>query len=214
MPFDLVIVDLDNTLYNANSGVFQRMDRRMTRYIQHHVQLPENEADLLRLNYWRRYGTTLRGLMLHHGVDAEDFLHDAHNIDAHELLCADPCLNTALLHLPGRKVIHTNGTREHAERILHALGITGYFSEIYDIRFNQYEPKPCQVTLAMLLQQENAVNNRTLVVDDMPDNLSVADALGLKTCWVYGETVKDSSPWDYSIPYFHCLPAALKNALA
>jgi len=29
MPFDLAVIDLDNTLYAAESGVFARMDKRI-----------------------------------------------------------------------------------------------------------------------------------------------------------------------------------------
>ncbi|MDQ6976236.1 MAG: pyrimidine 5'-nucleotidase [Mariprofundaceae bacterium] len=203
LTFDLAIIDLDNTLYNANSGVFQRMDERMNRYIQTHVQLLESEANDLRLDYWQRYGTTLRGLMLHHGIDAEHFLHDVHDINAHELLTPDSLLEHALSHFPCRKVIHTNGTKEHAKRILHALNITDHFSKIYDIRFNHYQPKPCEVTLAMLLEKEKTEARRTLVVDDMPDNLSVARKLGMKTCWVHDDPDKSTNDWDYSVARFH-----------
>ncbi len=204
-PFDLAVIDLDNTLYNANSGVFQRMDERMNRYIQQHVQVAEDEANRLRFDYWQRYGTTLRGLMLHHGIDAEHFLDDVHDINAHELLAEDLALNHVLHHLSCRKIIHTNGTREHAERILHTLGIADHFSAIYDIRFNQYQPKPCHVTLTMLLQQEKATTRRTLVVDDMTDNLWVAKKIGLKTCWVHGNETKDTATWDYCVACFHDL---------
>jgi len=210
IPFDLAIIDLDNTLYNANSGVFQRMDQRMNRYIQQHVQTTEHEADQLRLEYWQRYGTTLRGLMLHHGIDAEHFLHDVHSIDAHELLNADPNLDHALHHLTCRKIIHTNGTREHAERILSVLGVADHFAAIYDIRFNQYQPKPCHDTLSMLLQQENTQPSNTLVVDDMTDNLAVAKKLGTKTCWVHGSEKNNKLTWDYCVPYFHDLLAMIE----
>jgi len=206
MPFDLAVIDLDNTLYAADSGVFARMDKRMTAFVAHELNVSTDEADRLRVKYWKEYGTTLRGMMLHHGMEPEAFLHDVHDIDAHEILEPDAALNAALARLPGRKVIHTNGIREHAERILKALGIAHHFERIYDIRFNDYMPKPCQQTLASLIKAEACKPERTLVVDDMADNLRVARALGCKTVWITREA---EGEWDYHIPKFHDLPEAL-----
>ncbi len=208
MPFDLAVIDLDNTLYAADSGVFARMDKRMTAFVARELDVEPEEADRLRVKYWKEYGTTLRGMMLHHGMEAEAFLHDVHDIDAHEILKPDYQLDHALARLPGRKVIHTNGILEHAERILDVLGIAHHFSAIYDIRFNNYIPKPSKETLAMLIKTENAKPARTLVVDDMADNLQVAKELGCKTVWITHET---NDHWDYHIPKFHDLPEALEN---
>lgn len=207
MPFDLAVIDLDNTLYSANSGVFARMDKRMTAFVANELNVDSKAADKLRVKYWREYGTTLRGMMLHHGMEPEPFLHDVHDINAHEILSEDRELNRALARLPGRKVIHTNGIREHAERILETLGVLHHFERIYDIRFNNYIPKPCKETLAMLIEEEGSTPERTLVVDDMADNLAVASELGCKTVWITHETKKGR--WDYHLPSFHQLTEAL-----
>lgn len=197
MPYDLLVIDLDNTLYAADNGVFARMDERMTTFIRNVLDMPYAEADALRVRYWRQYGTTLRGLVLHHGVEPEAFLHDVHDVQVHEILNDNPALNEALHRLPGRKVIHTNGICEHAERVLDALGIRHHFDAIYDIRYNEYLPKPCVTTLNMLLAGEAVTPARTLVLDDMPDNLAVARALGAKTCWV--TSAADQHDWDYKV---------------
>jgi len=206
MPFDLAVIDLDNTLYAADSGVFARMDKRMTGYIVAELGIDHQRADALRVEYWRKYGTTLQGMMLHHDMEPEAFLHDVHDINAHEILQADPALDAALTRLPGRMVIHTNGTREHAERILAVLGVARHFPRIYDIRFNNYIPKPSAETLARLITLENAVPARTLVVDDMADNLKAARQLGCKTVWI---THKPGGTWDYHISTFQHLPDSL-----
>ncbi|MDX8406240.1 MAG: pyrimidine 5'-nucleotidase [Mariprofundus sp.] len=208
MPFDLAVIDLDNTLYAADNGVFARMDKRMTAFVAAELNVDHATADELRVKYWRQYGTTLRGMMLHHGMEAEPFLHDVHDIDAHEILLPDIALDAALSRLPGRKVIHTNGICEHAERILKALGIAHHFQHIYDIRFNHYIPKPSAETLTLLLAAEQVHPARTLVVDDMADNLKVARQLGCKTVWI---THEQSGNWDYHIPSFHHLPDVLGN---
>jgi len=196
-PYDLIVIDLDNTLYAADNGVFARMDNRMTAFICHTLGMQHAEANDLRVRYWRQYGTTLRGLILHHGIEPEAFLHDVHDVNVHELLCENTQLNAALHQLSGRKVIHTNGISEHAERVLGALGVRHHFDVIYDIRYNEYLPKPCATTLKMLLHDEGVLPARTLVLDDMQENLVVAKELGAQTCWVTTECLQHD--WDYQV---------------
>ncbi len=197
---ELAVIDLDNTLYAADNGVFARMDQRMTAFIADVLKISKDEANVLRIKYWRQYGSTLRGLMLHHDVEPESFLHDVHDIQAHELLQKNERLDDVLSQLPMRKVIHTNGIAEHAEAILAALGIRHHFSAIYDIRFHDYLPKPCAETLKMLFEQEGIKANKAWVVDDMEDNLAVAQGLGAKTCWV--SSAEKSQRWDEHIESF------------
>jgi len=210
MSFDLWVVDLDNTLYAADNGVFARMDKRMTAFICRELAMEDDEANALRVRYWRQYGTTLRGLVLHHGIDAEGFLHEVHDVAVHELLLVNVALDTALQAHKARKVIHTNGTREHAERVLQALQIEHHFHTIYDIRFNDYLPKPCATTLQILLDTEGVSAEKTLVIDDMQENLAIAKLLGAKTCWVspHIKQLKSLDHWDYCIEkaeLLHCI---------
>ncbi len=184
MPFDLAVIDLDNTLYAADNGMFACMDKRITAFVSRKLGIGESEANELRLRYWKQYGTTLRGLMLHHGMAPEGFLHEVHDISVHKMLETDAKLDTALAVLPGRKVIHTNGIREHALRVMNALGVAHHFSAIYDIRFNDYRPKPCAKTLSMLIEAEGACAKRTIVIDDMEDNLAAAQSIGAQTALI------------------------------
>jgi len=201
----LVVIDLDNTLYAANNGVFARMDAKMNGYIRRELNVDQHEADAIRIKYWKQYGSTLKGLMAHHGHEAEPFLKEAHDIDAHELLSPQPSLYHVLDAMPMRKVIHTNGTKEHAETILNALGIRHYFAEIYDIRFNQYTPKPCVDTLSQIFTVEGVAADEVLVIDDMADNLGVAKEAGAKTAWVHPDAMQTTHPWDIGVTSFEDL---------
>ena len=206
MAFDLAVIDLDNTLYRASSGVFARMDARMNRFIERRLGVDTDEANRLRRTYWDRYGTTLRGLMLHHGIDPEGFLDEVHDVGVDELLEKDAQLDAALASMPGRKVIHTNGTFEHAERVLAALDVRRHFDAIYDIRFHAYRPKPCPRTLGMLLEAEDTEPARAIVIDDMADNLAAAAELGAATAWI-SET--HSPRWRYCSPTLALLAGIL-----
>lgn len=202
LNFKLAVIDLDNTLYAADNGVFARMDEKMIAYIQRELGLNREQADILRVKYWKQYGSTLKGLMQHHGHAAEPFLFEAHDVDAHELLSAHDELRDVLQAMPQRKVIHTNGTTEHAETILKALNIRDCFAAIYDIRFNQYTPKPCVDTFVQLCEKEGVKPQDVVVMDDMPDNLAVAKQAGAKTVWIHGDAHKQSHDWDIAATSF------------
>jgi len=213
MSFDLLVIDLDNTVYRADSGVFSHMDARMTAFVARELGVDSATADALRRRYWKQYGTTLRGLMLHHGIEPEPFLREVHDIDIQALLSPDPALDAALARLPGRKVIHTNGIREHAERVLDALGVSRHFDAIHDIRFHDYRPKPCAHTLARLVAHEQASAPQTLVVDDMEDNLNAAWRIGAHTALISTDAPTDA--WDFHAPSLPALAARLTgNATA
>src|ERR1700728_3267798 len=78
---DTWLFDLDNTLYDANTGVFDRIIDRMTLFVSGNLQISPAEANALRRTYWEKYGTTLRGLMEEHQVNPDVFLWYAHDID-------------------------------------------------------------------------------------------------------------------------------------
>ena len=85
--------------------------------------LSPEAALALQKTYFREHGTTMRGLMTVHRIDPHEFLAFVHEVD---LACvpADPALVAALSGLPGRKIVHTNGSVPHAERLLDHLGIS------------------------------------------------------------------------------------------
>ena len=78
LPHKTWLFDLDNTLHNASAQIFPQISRSMMAYMCEHLELDEQEANRLRLHYWRRYGATLLGLMRHHGTDPGHFLHHTH----------------------------------------------------------------------------------------------------------------------------------------
>src|SRR3990170_5408300 len=57
------IFDLDNTLYPASCNLFDQVDRRIGEFMVQFLQIEADEARRLQKQYFRDYGTTLRGLM-------------------------------------------------------------------------------------------------------------------------------------------------------
>lgn len=181
---DVLIFDLDNTLYPAEKQLFGLIDVRINRYMTEIVGIPAAEVDALRREYWRLYGVTLQGLIRHHGVDAEDYLHYVHDVDVTSRLTADPVLREVLTGLAQRKAVFTNGSVCHAKRVLTALGIADMFEEIYDIRIAAYLPKPYAEPYHAVLQGLGAPAERCIMIEDSRENLLTAKKLGMGTILV------------------------------
>src|SRR5688500_14857226 len=111
--FPVILFDLDNTLYSEECGIFDLIDQRMSEWLITRLQVPEPEVLEFRKKYFLQYGTTLRGLMLHHQVDPMDFLHFVHDVPVKDFLSIDLELRRALEDVPGRKIIFTNSDEAH-----------------------------------------------------------------------------------------------------
>lgn len=177
------VFDLDNTLYPATSSLFPQIDLRMRQFIAERLALVPDEAFRLQKNYYRTFGTTLRGLMLMHGIEPEDFLDYVHDID-HSVLDTAPRLDAVLGRLDGRKLIFTNGSERHADRVLARLGIAGHFEGIFDIKAAGYIPKPQPECYQAMVARHGIDPRRALMVEDLHRNLRPAAAIGMATLWV------------------------------
>ena len=177
------IFDLDNTLYPASCRLFDQIHARMTEFIALRLGLSPERALVVQKTYFREHGTTLRGLMTVDGIAPDDFMDFVHAVD---LACvpADPALAAALGRLPGRKIVHTNGSARHAERLLDHLGIAESFCGIVDIAAAGYDPKPALAGYRELVRRHDVMPTAALMIDDIARNLVPAAALGMTTAWV------------------------------
>lgn len=174
------VFDMDNTLYPHHVNLFSQIDRNMTAFVAELLQMEPAEAKLLQKQYYRDHGTTLKGLMVNHGIDPSDFLQRAHAID-YNVIPADPDLGDAIKALPGRKFIFTNGTVVHAEMAARALGILDHFDDIFDIVAADYVPKPAGATYDKFMSLNRVDTKHAAMFEDLPRNLVVPKALGMKT---------------------------------
>ena len=177
------VFDLDNTLYPAHTDLFAQVDEKIRDFVQKLLGSTPDEAQRLQKDYYRRYGTTLRGLMIEHGITPDDFLEYVHDID-HSVVEPDPALGRAIERLPGRKFIMTNGTRKHAEKVAARLGITHHFTDIFDIVAAGLLPKPHRETYDAFLAGAGIAPARAAMFEDLSRNLAVPHALGMATVLV------------------------------
>ncbi len=192
------VFDLDNTLYPHHLNLWQQVDERIRLYIERLLKLPKDDAFRLQKDYYRRYGTTLRGLMLEHGLQPDDFLDFVHEID-HSPLQPNPQLGAAIEKLPGRKLILTNGTRKHADAVMRRLAIDEHFEDVFDIEAAELEPKPSPKTYERFLVHHGVDPNKTAMFEDLARNLATPHSLGMTTVLVIPEGTREvlREDWEF-----------------
>ncbi|MGB0505896.1 MAG: pyrimidine 5'-nucleotidase [Pikeienuella sp.] len=177
------VFDLDNTLYPASARLFDQIEVKMTDYVVRTLGVERAEADKLRHDYWKNYGTTLAGLMQVHKIDPEPYLHDVHDIDVSHLT-VDVGLIDAIATLPGRKIVYTNGSRGHADNVLAARGLTGLFDARYGIEDADYKPKPERAAFERVFALDGLSAHGAAMVEDDLRNLIAPREMGMRTLWV------------------------------
>ncbi|GAB4234041.1 MAG: pyrimidine 5'-nucleotidase [Deltaproteobacteria bacterium] len=182
----LFIFDLDNTLYPPEVTLWKIVDRRIEEYVREKLGIDPVSAHRMRKAFLAEFGTTLRGLMQHHGVSPADYLEYVHDVPIPEIVPPRPELRDMLSGLPGRRVVFTNGSERYARRVLDALGVSGLMDEVYGIEFMEYIAKPSPYPYAKLLRVTGARGEDSLFCEDSRDNLLPARDLGMFTVWVGG----------------------------
>ena len=191
--FDVVetwVFDLDNTLYPHHLNLWQQVDARIRDYIVGFLNVTHDEALRVQKDYYRRYGTTMRGLMEEHGLDPDKFLAVVHEID-HSPLTPDPALGAAIASLSGRKLILTNGTRRHAEAVMRRLEIEQHFDDVFDIAAADLEPKPRPQVYDRFLKRHGVDPAKAAIFEDLARNLEVPHALGMPTVLVVPSGIRE-----------------------
>ena len=177
------IFDLDNTLYSADSGIFQQVHTLMGKFVSAHLNIDIKKAKELQRKYYRQHGTTLRGMMDNHNVDPDHFLSEVHQLD-YSIVGPNFKLNRELKKLKGRKIIYTNANRQHANDILIRLELTNVFDNIFDIKTANYIPKPEASPYEQIISEFNIDPITTIMFDDIAKNLVPAKNVGFASVWI------------------------------
>ncbi|MGE5224927.1 MAG: pyrimidine 5'-nucleotidase [Omnitrophica WOR_2 bacterium] len=207
MPFTTLFFDLDDTLYPSNSGLWNAIRDRMSRYMVERLSLPQEEVPQIRKAYFETYGTTLRGLQRHHKVDTDEFLAYVHDLPLKEYIKANTDVREVLLSLPQVKWVFTNADDRHAHRVLAELALTEIFTGIIDIRATRFACKPEIAAYENALRIAGETNPKSCVLlDDAPRNLIPAKNMGFFTVLVSKDPPDTSA--DIGISSILDLPAA------
>lgn len=180
---DAWIFDLDNTLYPSDSDLWPRIEQRITLFLMNLFGIDGLSARALQRHYYQRHGTTLRGLIDENVAGHEEFLAFVHDIDRSNL-AANPPLAREIAALPGRKLIFTNGSRDHALRTAAQLGMGDAFEDVFDIVAANMVPKPAAAAYQSFFDKYGVDPARAAMFEDIAKNLTVPRALGMTTTLV------------------------------
>lgn len=178
------VFDLDNTLYPPQSRLFDQIEIRMTAYVARTLGVGHLEASRIRADYWRRFGTTLAGLIELHGVDPLPYMEEVHDISLFGL-SPDPALAARIAALPGRRMVYTNGPRSHAARVLEQRGLSDVFDAVYGAEDAGFTPKPRPEAFGAVFSAARLDPAGAAMFEDDPRNLEVPHALGMRTVLVH-----------------------------
>lgn len=186
--------DLDNTLHDATRAIFPAIHINMNAFIAEVLAsngrpaTPES-VNAVRLEYWRRYGATLLGMVRHHQVRVDDFLRESHRIEnLPSLIRAERGMQHVLKRLPGRKLLFTNAPRHYSLEVIRHLGLHRHFADHIPIEsmrvHGNLRPKPSRHLLHKWLAKVRISPRRCVLVEDTPETLKAAKAMGMKTVLV------------------------------
>jgi putative hydrolase of the HAD superfamily len=204
------VFDLDNTLYPASCNLFAEVDVRIREFVAKFLGLDQDEAYKVQKQFFKEYGTTLRGLMDVHGMAPKEYLDHVHAVDLSPVK-ANPELEQALMALPGRKIIFTNGDTAHAERVMDRLGIKHHFEPVFDIVAAGYVPKPNPSVYQLLVDRYKIDPEKSVMFEDIPRNLEPAAKLGMTTVWIKSDS--DFGNWGSEGDYIHHITGDLVATL-
>jgi len=205
MNFDTIFFDLDATLYPESNGLWPAIRENIDRFMREEMKIPEVEIPKMREYYYAHYGTTLRGLQIHYGVEPRDYLNYVHDLPLDRFLQPDPDLRKMLLSIPKRRWIFTNSDRPHAERVLTQLGIEDCFENIVDVYTLEQHPKPQPEAYQLALETAGVPEPQTCaLLDDSIRNLTSAKEMGFFTILVGHNDIHPSA--DRSLSDIHDLP--------
>jgi putative hydrolase of the HAD superfamily len=210
---DWLCFDLDNTLYPLSNGLWQVIDQRIQEYVAKTLDLPLDEAKKVQKQYWRQYGTTLAGLMAEHGVQPGPYLAFVHNFDVSPYMGPNPRLTALLAALPQHKLVFTNASSEHAHNVLRVLQIDSFFEYVIGVEEVDYIPKPDPRAYEKCRQITGIDPTRSMFIDDLPENLKPAKAMGMVTALVSSRKPVHADFVDYHLTCIEDLGAILGVSL-
>jgi putative hydrolase of the HAD superfamily len=180
-------------LHNASHAIFPAINANMNAYLARLLgdgDTPADEATVnaARIEYWKRYGATLLGMVKHHQVKQEDFLREAHRFDnLTSMIRAERGLEKLFKRLPGRKILLTNAPLRYSRDVVRHLGLHRHFAQHIPIEsmrvHGKLRPKPSRLLLRKLLARARVHASRCVLVEDTLDNLKAAKQLGMRTVW-------------------------------
>ncbi|XP_078155343.1 uncharacterized protein C24B11.05-like [Carex rostrata] len=220
-PLDCILFDLDDTLYPAETGISHATKKNIDEFLAIKCDISAERASSLRVELFRKYGSSLAGLIaLGYDVHPDEYHSYVHGRLPYDRIASDPHLEQLLDSIPQRKILFTNSDRQHVTRALARLGIQeACFDQI--ICFETMNPhlfeetkdaistssevvlKPSAKAVELAVCIAGFDPQRMLFLDDSERNMAMGKAVGLKTALV-GKRLKTKDT-DYALENIHNL---------
>lgn len=189
--------DIDNTLYKRSTNIQEQMQYSILLYLVHELNIPIKQARKLAMDYYKRYGLMVSGLLDNFNIDPMryNWLVDD-SLDLDNILKPDLELRKMLISIRSSGKIDklwlfTNAYKNHALRCVKLLGIADLFDGItycdYSNTRNFTQQIYCKPNKKYYEQAklESGLGdwNNAWFIDDSLDNVRSAVDIGLKHCY-------------------------------
>jgi putative hydrolase of the HAD superfamily len=212
MRFNTLFFDLDETLYPSSCGLWLAIRERINAFMRERMGFPPEQIDVLREQFFREYGTTLRGLQANYSVDMDEYLAFVHDVPLEQHLYPDPELRGIIEALQARKFIFTNSDCAHAGRVTKVLGLDGLWDRCIDVHVIAPYCKPMPESIELALKAAGSPDPRTCVLlDDQARTTRVAHSFGMYTILVGKETAGEDA--DAALLKWADLPGVLNGQI-
>lgn len=201
----IFLFDIDNCLYERSTMIHDMMQVKIHQYFKDTLDLDDECAHNLHINYYKTYGLALEGLVRNHQVDAMDYnlkIDDA--LDLESVLSYNPKLREMLLRVKALGKFDlfwlvTNAYKNHALRVVSILGVADLFDGLTFCDYAQYPIvcKPMNEFYFRLLdtlridKTDKEALSHLYFVDDSGLNVKAAHDLGFGHVFHYVEREKE-----------------------
>ena len=105
----------------------------------------------------------------------------------------------AIAKLSPSKLILTNGSVDHVEKVLERLGLDSHFDGVFDIIAAELEPKPAAQTYERFLELHDVDPAKAAMFEDLARNLVIPYRLGMTTVLVVPDGSKEVVREDWEL---------------
>lgn len=184
--------DIDNCLYKKSTRIHDIMSVSIVNYFKNQLVLNHEDADMLSNKYYKEYGSAIRGLVMHHKINALEYntmVDDA--LPLQDILKPDNELRRMLIKLRESKKVDklwlfTNAYKNHGLRCVRLLGIGDLFDGITYCDYSQADTLLCKPDPKAFekarLQSGLLDYQNSWFVDDSGSNVRTGISLGMKKC--------------------------------
>lgn len=197
--------DIDNCLYKRSTRIHDMMQVKIHQYFKDNLNLNDEEAHKLHINYYKTYGLALEGLVRNHRVDALEYNSQVDDsLDLKSVLSYNEPLREMIIRI---KESHdydvlwliTNAYKNHALRVVSFLGLGDLFD---GLTFCDYSKCPivCKpmkeffhacLDTVQVDKEDPAALSQLSFVDDSEINVKAAFDLGFGHVYHYVELEKE-----------------------